>query len=224
MDERTANLQARRDRIISSAETLIIQDSLAAFKMRDLAEEGGLSVKTLYNLCGDKFAIAAEVERRAYATLEAELLSLPVLDDPIEQVLAVMQAGAQKAIDRKGIIHPLWRGGDIAEKPKSRRALELVQLGSHLAKQALIQGVDQQVFIAEVAAPVVAHQLSVTWFGNAMLWARDIFSDEAFLNHVRYAGLCNLLPYIDAEAVADVRDSIISSQPMLSMGNKPTTT
>ena len=215
MDQRAANMRVRRDRIIASAETLIMRESLSRFTMRDLAEEVGLSVKTLYNLCGDKEAIAAEVEDRAYASLEAELQSLPEHVDPVAQVLAILAAGADKAIARKGILHPLLRGEDPEMPIRKPRAFGLIQSGAVLAERALRLAVQKDLLMAELDPHVVANQLSINWFGTAMLWARNMLNDEAFRVRVRYSGLCNLLPYATAQYSAELRQEIIALQTQL---------
>ena len=212
MDQRAANMQARRDKIIAAAETLIMRNSLGSFTMRDLAEEVGLSVKPLYNLCGDKFAIAAEVEERAYTSLEDELLSLPEHVDPIEQAIAIMLAGANKAIARKAVLHHLWRGDHPMSDQKKPRSKGLVKAGSVLVARALVRAIQQDILLAEMDPQTVANQLSINWFGTAMLWSRDVLSDDAFRVRVRYSGLIGLLPFAYESVAATLRAQLFALQ------------
>lgn len=210
MDQRAINMEARRQRILDSAERLIMRDSLSAFTMRALAEEVGLSVKTLYNLYGGKEAIASVLEDRAFSSLEAELTALPEDQDPIEQVLTIMTVAAQKAIARKALIHPMWAKDKDRPLGSPSRPLEFMEFGAGLAERALIRALAQKALDARFDPHILASQLAVGWFGTAILWARGALGDEDFVIRVKHTGLCNLLPYADEKMSRAFREEIAS--------------
>ncbi len=210
MDQRAINMEARRQRILDSAERLIKRDSLSAFTMRALAQEVGLSVKTLYNLYGGgKEAIAAVLEDRAFSTLEAELTALPEDQDPIEQVLTIMTVAAEKCIKRKALIHPMWAGDKDRPLGSPSRPLEFMEFGAGLAEAALTRASDQGALEARFDPHILASQLTVGWFGTAILWARGALGDADFVIRVKHTGLCNLLPYAEQPLAETLRSEIV---------------
>lgn len=209
MDQRAINIEARRQRILDSAERLIMRDSLSAFTMRALAQEVELSVKTLYNLYGGKEAIAAVLEDRAYSSLEAELTALPDDQDPIEQVLTIMTVAAEKCIERKAIILPIWASDqDIKDGPM--RILGFMEFGADLAEAALIRAIGQGALMARFDPGILASQLTVGWFGTTKLWAKGVLGDSDFVVRVKHTGKCNLLPYADQKLADRLRQEIMS--------------
>ena len=203
MDQRTLNMQDRRERIVDAAERLIMRDSLSAFTMRSLADEVGLSVKTLYNLCSDKDAIAAEVEDRAFCTLEAELTALPQDPDPIAQVIKIMTEAAEKAIERKAILHPVIRGDQEMSVRQQPRPLGFMNLGMRLVEAELIRASDQALLSKTLKPALLSRQITVAWFGVALLWAKGAVADAEFVCRVQHIGYCNLLAHADGR-VSDV--------------------
>lgn len=209
MDQRTLNMQDRRERIVDAAERLIMRDSLSAFTMRGLADEVGLSVKTLYNLCSDKEAIAAEVENRAFASLEAELLALPTDGDPIDQAIDLMVAAADKAIHRKAVVLPVVRAKHDGQDTQNPRPIGFMGLGAQLAENALLRAIELGLLSKDLPSKLVARQLTLSWFGTAMLWGKGVVSDAEFVVRVRHLGACTLLPHGEGEVAerlkADIR-------------------
>ncbi len=186
-----------------------MRDSLSAFTMRALAQEVGLSVKTLYNLYGGgKEAIAAVLEDRAFSTLEEELTALPEDQDPIEQVLTIMTVAAEKCIARKALFHPMWAGDKDRPLGSPSRPLEFMEFGAGLAETALIRALEQGALAARFDPHILASQLTVGWFGTAILWARGALSDADFVTRVEHTGLCNLLAYADDDTARRFRDQI----------------
>ncbi|MEL6725579.1 MAG: TetR/AcrR family transcriptional regulator [Pseudomonadota bacterium] len=212
MDQRAISMQARRDRIVDTAERLIVRESLAAFTMRRLAKEVGLSVKTLYNLCGDKHAIAAEVEDRAYCALEASVRSISDDLKPIDCVLEIMTRAAQQSVLRKGIIHPMWRGADDIRAGELPRSLEFMELGTQLVEAALREAADQNRLSPKLNAHALATQCSVSWFGTAHLWARGVLTDADFVTRVKYAAYSLLLPYAEGDLAETCQTMILALQ------------
>lgn len=212
MDQRTLNMQDRRDRIVDAAERLIMRDSLSAFTMRGLADEVGLSVKTLYNLCSDKEAIAAEVEDRAFASLEAELRELPVDGDPIDQAIDLMVAAADKAIHRKAIVLPLIRAKHDADDQSKLRPIGFMGLGAQLAENALMRATKLGLLDSGLHPGLVARQLTLSWFGTAMLWGKGIVTDAEFVVRVRHVGACTLLPHAEGAVAARLRHDVFATE------------
>lgn len=212
MDQRTLNMQDRRDRIVDAAERLIMRDSLSAFTMRGLADEVGLSVKTLYNLCSDKEAIAAEVEDRAFASLEAELRELPVDGDPIDQAINLMVAAADKAIHRKAIVLPLIRAKHDGQDDPKLRPIGFMGLGAQLAEHALARATKLGLLDADLHPELVARQLTLSWFGTAMLWGKGVVADAEFVVRVRHIGACTLLPHAREQVAERLRKDVVAAE------------
>ena len=212
MDQRTLNMQDRRDRIVDAAERLIMRDSLSAFTMRGLADEVGLSVKTLYNLCSDKEAIAAEVENRAFESLEAELRALPNDGDPIDQAINLMVAAADKAIHRKAIVLPLVRAKHDAQDAPKPRPIGFMVLGAQLAEKALVRATQSGMLSPDLHPKLVARQLTLSWFGTAMLWGKGVLTDAEFVIRVQHVGACTLLPHAEGAVAARLRQDVLAAE------------
>ncbi len=209
MDQRTINMEARRQRILDSAERLIVRDTLSGFTMRALAQEVGLSVKTLYNLYGGKEAIAAILEDRAFSMIERSLTSLPDDVDPIEQVLTIMIVAAEECVKRKALILPMWNiEGDSPKGGPTRRS-EFMDLGAGLAENALSKALDEGALRADFEPALLASQLTVVWFGTVLLWARSVLDDGQFMTRVKHVGVCNLLPFAEGNLFDELRAEIV---------------
>ncbi len=83
MNTRAINMQKRRDRILSEARRLIVEQGYEALNTRDLAKAAGVTAPTLYNLIGNKEQILIELFIEAVERIEARLTefeSAPPLD------------------------------------------------------------------------------------------------------------------------------------------------
>ncbi len=103
---REVNLEARRQRILDAARTLIA-GGMQTLSMRKLASEAGLSVTTLYNLYGSRdeilFALIEDGIDRIVPILDAEA----PLDDPLARCRAVVTVSVEYFAENEAIYRPM---------------------------------------------------------------------------------------------------------------------
>ena len=91
---RELNCEARRQRILAAARTLIARGGIPALSMRKLAQEAGVSVTTLYNLFGVRDDILSALVHDAIDRIDQILQREAPLD--------VVRAEGRMIVDRFG--------------------------------------------------------------------------------------------------------------------------
>jgi len=76
MGSREASKSQRKDDIIHAARSLMQQPGNAAFSMRSLAEQAGVSIATPYNLFGSKQAVLVALLDEDFSNYQAQLAEL----------------------------------------------------------------------------------------------------------------------------------------------------
>lgn len=141
---REANIEARRQRILETARTLIAGGGMASLTMRKLAAEAGLAVTTLYNLYGSRdeilFALTADAIDRMERILDAEA----PIEEPLARCRAVITVSVGYFADNEAIYRPMmvasYEGlscGADADRRLAQRAAGMQREG---IEQAIAQG------------------------------------------------------------------------------------
>ena len=72
-ETRARNMEKRRERILAQARNMLAEGGFEALNLRDLAEDSGVTVPTLYNLIGNKAEILKALVMGAFAEYEAQM-------------------------------------------------------------------------------------------------------------------------------------------------------
>jgi AcrR family transcriptional regulator len=108
---REINCDARRQRILEAARTLIAAGGMQALSMRKLAAEAGLSVTTLYNLYGVRGEILHALIDDAVDRMDAILEADAPLEDPLERCRAVITLSIRHLSENEAIYRPMMVAG-----------------------------------------------------------------------------------------------------------------
>ncbi|MEZ5687480.1 MAG: hypothetical protein R3E21_01595 [Caenibius sp.] len=106
---RERNKEARRDRILSSAEHLIEQHGSTNFSMIELARVSRLAVQTHYNLFNSKHSIIFGVLNKVLDDIIVSIDLRGGRADPIERVFAYSESAVNIYLDRPVFFHSIFR-------------------------------------------------------------------------------------------------------------------
>ncbi len=141
---REINIEARRQRIIEAARTLIAAGGMSSLSMRKLGAQAGLSVTTLYNLFGNRDGILSALIDDTIDRVDKALENKAQWEDPLAQCHAGIIVSVPRMIQDEAIYRPLGipRYGRLAragaeERRISDRAAAIVTISS---ERAITQG------------------------------------------------------------------------------------
>ncbi|WP_426574602.1 TetR/AcrR family transcriptional regulator [Aquihabitans sp. McL0605] len=193
--------QARSSgRILDAARSLITSEGLGDLSMRRLADEADVSVRTIYNIFGDKQAVVAAVVQQSFDAMDAAM-AVSHATDPIDRIwetvaisieaycrsvppALVVAVITDPALNAR--IAPRWRGRD--------RILDAIATAVHDRVLRPDVGPDR---LVDQAGPVHAHRLAQ--------WAWGQIDEDELRCSVLYAyDLCLL-----AVAMPRTRDRLI---------------
>jgi AcrR family transcriptional regulator len=80
-----------RERVLRVALETLINDGVAGFTTRKVAQGAATSTPAVYELFGDKAGLVREIFFEGFRLLGARLAELPVSDDPLFDLVAVMR-------------------------------------------------------------------------------------------------------------------------------------
>ena len=106
-----------RERILDAAERLLSQES-AAFSMRDLAEEAGVSFATPFNQFGSKAAIMLALSERRIALMHERLAQATLPPTAVGRVLAAADIAAAVMLTAPAVNRAVM--GAISARVRSR--------------------------------------------------------------------------------------------------------
>jgi AcrR family transcriptional regulator len=183
---RELNCEARRQRILEAARTLIARGGMPALSMRKLAQEAGVSVTTLYNLFGVRDDILTALVHDAIDRIDQILEREAPLDDPIERCRAVITVsvryiGEQEAVFRP-MIHTLYQGlslGGIERSDTSERAAHMQRIA---IERAIADGLLRNTLDPGVLASQIYHGYDLA----CCHWAYGLIDEAGFRARALY--------------------------------------
>ena len=177
-----------RERILDAAERLLAQGD-AAFSMRALADEAGLSFATPFNQYGSKGAIMLALSARRIELMHARLggTALPV--DAVDRILMAADVAASvmcadPTVNRAvmaAIGAPIDTPGDVSSRSSAFWA-EALGAGTGLSDTAL-------------ALAVLPDQLAVMFRGVLSFWTAGEIADRMLVPRARDAAAIALLGF-----------------------------
>ena len=206
MDRRLAGKAKRKRRILDAARQRIVDGGVEALAMRGLAENSQVSVRTLYNLFGNKDDILDALVAELLAELD-QILDGLVLDDPIARCKAIIRVSMDRLIDEQVVYRPVLRAQSRrmnAYREADRRSLETIQ-------GVLEEAVRRRLLTQHVQPANLAHQIYAAHQHNILLWAHGVRDDE----QARAAAIhsCSLL--LLAAGTPRTRNTILEELPAI---------
>lgn len=169
----------RRDRILEVAEALIAERGYDGLTMRALARESGVSVPTLYNLCGGKDAIVAAQTERALARVASSVASR-WRGSVVADILAIVRVAHSEAMaspDYYRALLPRFLAVD---------ELRTIRVATQERYVALAAGRLADAAPTELCDWVDPHALARALFDHTMSvleqWAADLVDDADVLD------------------------------------------
>jgi AcrR family transcriptional regulator len=99
---RAASKPPKRERVLDAAEHLLAQGS-AAFSMRELADEAGVSFATPFNQFGSKTAIMLALSDRRIALMYEQLAGAPLPETAVARVVAAVDIAASVMLNSPAV-------------------------------------------------------------------------------------------------------------------------
>jgi AcrR family transcriptional regulator len=179
---------------LDAAERLLAQGS-AAFSMRDLADEAGVSFATPFNQFGSKAAIMLALSARRIALMHERLARATLPPSAVARVLAAVDIAtavmlASPAVNRAvmgAISAPSEAPGDV-----------LSHSGA-LWAEALGTGEGLSVVNRSLALSVLPDQLAVAFRGVLSFWTAGELTDQLLSQHACAAAAAVLLGFVGRE-------------------------
>ncbi len=194
----------RRDDIVAAARTLMRRSGDAAFSMRTLAEEAGVSIATPYNLFGSKQSILLALLSADLADYEAALANLhadeiEVLFQAVSMMTATLRADPEfyrnvmSAVSRDG-------GPEFRFMVSGPRYV--------LWKRLLREATEADLLRSDVDPDAFAITVTQQMFANVQNWAQGQLSLDEMDARMRFG----LALSLSAIATRTSRDQVLARQ------------
>ncbi len=183
-----------RERVLDAAERLLMQSS-AAFSMRELADEAGMSFATPFNPFGSKAAIMLALSARRIARMHELLADATLPETVAARVLAAVDIAASvmlaaPAVNR-AVMGAISAPNDVPGDISSRSSM--------LWAEALGAGDGLAVATRTLALAVLPDQLAFAFRGVLSFWTAGELSDLQLSQHTRAAAATVLLGFAGRE-------------------------
>jgi AcrR family transcriptional regulator len=202
---RALNMQKRRETILAQARRVIVEQGFDALNLRDLAQDSGVTVPTIYNLIGNKEELLKALTMGALENYEAELgkklpcpaSALPELmaDTFLQMISANQKYHRATVLANEGLEIQQGKPGDFGfRRVQIRKIVDRLFLQS--LEEGLLRGdIDRAALVEQV---VVNHQVA---FRD---WAHRIISLPAFYKQ----SLAGFYVALAADAVESYRSEL----------------
>lgn len=188
-----------RERVLDAAERLLA-GSGAAFSMRQLAEEAGVSFATPFNQFGSKAAIMLALSARRIAAMNARLAEAGLPESAPERVLAAIDIATAVMLEAPAV-NRLFMGAISAPSE------ETGDVSSHSAAlwTAAVGSGDGLIAASRpLALAVLPTQLAVAFRGVLSFWAAGEIPDDALNRSTRAAAATVLLGFVAPDKRGDL--------------------
>ncbi len=166
--------QTTRERVLDAAERLLMEGS-AAFSMRELAEEAGMSFATPFNQFGSKAAIMLALSARRIDTMRDSLPRLRFLTARVERVLMAVDIAASVMLSAPAMNRAVMGCDQRAE----RRTWQCVfRAQARFGAEALGAAAGLAPATRSLAMAVLPDQLAVAFRGVLSFWTAGELSDH----------------------------------------------
>ena len=183
---RQVNVEARRQRILAAARTLIAAGGTDALSMRKLAKQAGLSVTTLYNLFGARDEILQALVVDAIDQMQPILEREAPLDDPLERCRAVITVSIRHIVERQAIFRPVLIAAHQGLAYGGFEAGKISQLAARMQAVAIEAAVEQGLLRDLLDPTLLGRQIYHGFDLASAQWARGALDESGFRARALY--------------------------------------
>ncbi|MEM7020435.1 MAG: TetR/AcrR family transcriptional regulator [Pseudomonadota bacterium] len=191
----TENMEKRRQRILTAAESLIRKTGEVDFNMQVLAETAEVSFATPFNQFGSKNGILLAL---LGARIDKELNRLrAVTGEPLERVLDLADHSTSVYLADTDLYRPILRSVQTAGfKPFPEQAENVFELWA-----LALDGVSTSNLLADnVNLQDVSRSLHFAYASALLQWAMGNLADEEFREQARFLVIGSLLRWLTPDA------------------------
>jgi AcrR family transcriptional regulator len=189
---RAASKPPKRERVLDAAEHLLAQGS-AAFSMRELADEAGVSFATPFNQFGSKTAIMLALSDRRIALMYEQLAGAPLPETAVARVVAAVDIAASVMLNspavNRAVMGAIGAPSDAPGNVSSR--------SSALWAAALGAGNGLAAPTRALALATIPDLLAVAFRGVLSFWTAGELDDEMLARRARAAAAAILLGFAE---------------------------
>jgi AcrR family transcriptional regulator len=191
--------QPTRERVLDAAERLLAQGG-AAFSMRELADEAGVSFATPFNQFGNKAAIVQALSARRIALMREQLAQATLPENAVARVLAAVDIAAAVMLSAPTVNRAVM--GAISA-PSDNPGNVWLRSGV-LWGEALGAGEGLARATRTLALNILPEQLAFGFRGVLSFWTAGELSDEMLGLRARTAAVTILFGFIGRDGRAQV--------------------
>ncbi|MEJ0048417.1 MAG: helix-turn-helix domain-containing protein [Rhodospirillales bacterium] len=183
-----------RDRVLDAAERLLARGG-AAFSMRELAEEAGVSFATPFNQFGSKAAIMLALSTRLIASMQEQLARASLPDTALARVLQAVDIAASVMLAAPAVNRAVMAAiGAPSDEPS-----EVSSRSAALWAEALADGEALLPATRPLAVAVIPSQLAIAFRGVLSFWTAGEIPDRLLKKRARAAAATVLLGFVARE-------------------------
>jgi AcrR family transcriptional regulator len=184
-----------RSRVLDAAERLLARGG-AAFSMRELADEAGLSFATPFNQFGSKTAIMQALSARRIATMHELLVRTTPAGNAAARVLTAVEIAAAVMLAAPSVNRAVMAAiGAPSDNPGN-----VWSRSGMLWREALGAGEGLAVATRKTALAVLPDQLAFAFRGVLSFWTAGELGDQMLGLRARAAAATVLLGFIDRDS------------------------
>jgi AcrR family transcriptional regulator len=180
-----------RDRVLDAAGRLLAGGS-AAFSMRELAEEAGVSFATPFNQFGSKAAIMLALSARRIASMQKQLAQAALPDTATARVLLAVDIAASVMLAAPTVNRAVMAAiGSPSDEPS-----DVSSRSAALWAEALGEGKGLLPATRPLALAVIPGQLAIAFRGALSFWTAGETPDRLLKKRARAAAATVLLGFV----------------------------
>lgn len=205
-DTRTQNMEKRRERILQQARKMLADGGFDALNLRELAEESGITVPTIYNLIGNKAEVLKAMVMGTFADFEALLADKPPRSTAQLPAL-LMRTFATMIAEDEGYYRAAALASEQLENESGERSnygfkrAPLRKFAGQLCREAAREGL--------LKGAIDSAQLVEQMIGNHQIAFRDWAHHVITLDELVKQSLRGFYIVLAADAEDDYRETLV---------------
>lgn len=192
--DKTPPKPSTRERVLTAAERLLAQGS-AAFSMRELADEAGVSFATPFNQFGSKAAIMLALSAQRIDLMHERLAQAELPDNAVARVLQAVDIAASVMLSAPAVNRAVM--GAISTPSEASGDVSL--RSSALWAEALGSGEGLAPAMHALALATLPGHLAIAFRGVLSFWTAGELSDALLPRRARAAAAAVLLGFAGRE-------------------------
>lgn len=201
---RTANKLRRKERILSSARTIIATQGYDALTLSQLASDADVTIPTIHNLLGKKSEIIAHLVGDVVSHID-QIISRQVEDDPINAIKALTEALTALYTEDETLYKAAFVAGERAKLFEHHSQQGIFKRSLLLATQVCENAKANGYLEGQIDTRILAEQL----FGCQRLARLDWMNNYIDLSAYKTRVLSGMLAILAADATTAFKARLI---------------